>query len=461
MIEMLMVVAVLSCLLAAGYLVVSGTTSAARAIKLQSDVATINNAIRTYLVNGGSIPDSARADEVLARLKCTSDQATSARMAGLRGTMLDARLRGISIATAGPERAVWNSAKQRFEIATAGAGFSAFDLGADPSAAALEETRTRTLNLATTDKWIWDSADSVPSRPAKREVATAGVIQIEPAPPPSITRLAPPGVSIPGSLYDLGAFSPTLQVSLLDRNPPGTALLYYSIENGPWQQYTGTPLELPARLTTRIRTYAAATNSEEYEDSEPRTETYETIYFTGTAAGNFHSPLGDSRMLSSLAAGQKSPNFKWGDPATADKKQNELNFTGASFVRIAPNQEFKLGALTYYNGTTYSGTNATSIKVAIDLDLTTPGVKETLAFTFNLLSTPNRGVSADADADYVYIPDVSTSFRTTIKGKQFELILRFGEHSANGFTTIDTFHAHEGKTLSGTIYGRLSEVSVP
>ena len=82
------------------------------------DVATINNAIRTYLVNGGSIPDSTRADEVLARLKCTSDQATSARMAGLRGTMLDARLRGISIATAGPERAVWNSAKQRFEIAT-------------------------------------------------------------------------------------------------------------------------------------------------------------------------------------------------------------------------------------------------------------------------------------------------------------------------------------------------------
>ena len=53
---------------------------------------------------------------------------------------------------------------------------------------------------------------------------------------------------------------------------------------------------------------------------------------------------------------------------------------------------------------------------------------------------------------------MSTTFRTIIKGKQFELILRFGAHGPNGFTTIDTFHAHEGKTLTGTIYGRLSEV---
>ena len=56
-------------------------------------------------------------------------------------------------------------------------------------------------------------------------------------------------------------------------------------------------------------------------------------------------------------------------------------------------------------------------------------------------------------------PDVSTSFRTVIKGHSFALILRFGEHGPDGFTTIDTFHAHEGKTLRGTIYGRLTEVN--
>ena len=455
-----MVVAVLSSVVSAGYLVFSSTTEAARAGKLQSDVVTINNAIRTYLVHGGRIPATADSQAVLASLKSTADQSSGARIAGLRGTMLDARLRGIPATVPGTDRAVWNPAKQRFEIQTTGAGFSAFDLGADPAAPVAEEARARTLDLAATDKWVWDHADSSISRPVMREVFTANVAQFEPPPPPVITRLATPDVSLAGALYDYSAFSPNLAVSLIDPNPPGTARLFYSIENGPWVEYTGVPLSLPPQLTTRLRTYAAAVNGEDYEDSEPRTETYETIYFTGTSAGKFHTPVGDNLMATNLAAGQRSPNFKWGVPATADRKQNELNFTGSSFVRVAPDQEFQLGTLTYYNGTTRSNTNATGIQIAIDMDLTTPGVRESLNFTFRLLSTPNRGRNANEDADYVWIPDVSTTFRTTIKGKQFQLVLRFGEHSANGFTTIDTFHAHEGKLLTGTIYGRLSEVGV-
>lgn len=457
LLELLMGVAVLSCVLAGAYLIVSGTHSAVRGGKLQSDTAAINSAIRAYLVHGGKIPAGASGAEVIAKLKSRADQSSAARMAGLHSAMLDPRLRGIAADATSSERAVWNAGKLRFEIRSSGAGFSAFDLSGDAAAPVVEETRKGALNLAVTDKWVWDHADGSTTKPVMREVMTMNVAQVDPAVPSVITKLAVPDVSIPGALYDISAFNPLMKVSLIDPNPPGTARLFYSIDGGPWLPYGSTPLNIPANLTTRVRTYAAAVNVENYEDSDLRTETYETIYFSGRVTGVFHSPLGDLRILTNLIAGLKLPLFKWGS-ALLGSKQNQLEFAGDSFTRVAPDQEFKLGTLSYYNGTTAAGTNATSVQFATALDLTTPGVKETLNFTFKLLSTSNLGHDADVDADYVWIPSVKTNFQTTIKGKKFALVLRFGEHSQNGFTTIDTFHAHEGKTLSGTIYGRLTEV---
>ncbi len=461
LLELLMILAVLSTVMSAGYFAVSSLTSTARAGKLHSDVVTLNNAVRTYLTHGGTIPATADGAQVISRLKAKASQASSKRMAGLKGTMLDARLQGELITVAGPERAVWNAETQRFELLTSGTGFVSFDLGADPALAEAEEDRTTTLSLAQRDKWVWDSEETQISGRAPVGIATADVPNIEPGVPFVFTRLAPPDVSLGGGLYDFSAFSPALTVSLVDRNVPGTSNLYYSLDNGPWLAYTGTPLQIPPHLSTRLRTYAAALRSEDFEDSDQRTELYETIYFSGTSAGLFHSPVGDTRLKTNIGPGQRNSNFKWGDPTTSDGKQNDLTFSGAEFNNVAPDEEFVLGTLAYYNGTTWTGTNATSVQIGIDMDLTTPGVKESLNFTFTLKSTPNNGVDADADADYVWIPDVSTGFRTVIKGHSFALVLRFGEHGPNGFTTIDTFHAHEGKTLRGTIYGRLTEVNDP
>lgn len=461
LLEVLMVIAVMSCIMAGGYFIIGSTHDVTRTSKLHSDTVAVNNAIRTYLVHGGKIPAAATASDVIAKLKSTADRTSAQRMAGLHSSMVDSRLRGIPATEAGKERAVWNSAKLRFEIKTSGTGFSGFDLFGDPAAPPAEETRQGMLNLGVRDKWVWDSSDGGVTRPVMREVFTANVPQVEAPPPPAITKLASPDVSIPGALYDFSAFNPFLKVSLIDVNTPGTARIFYSIEGGKWMEYLG-PLSLPANLTTKIRTYAAAVNGEFYEDSDMRTETYETIYFSGRSTGVFHTPVGDLSLLTNLIGGLKLPLFKWGVAVSSGsggaRKQNSIEFTGDTFTRIAPDQEFKLGTLSYYNGTTQSGTNATAVQFGIDLALTTPGVTESLNYTFKLLSTPNAGKDDDADADYVWIPTVATSFRTIIKGKKFALVLRFGEHSKDGFTTIDTFHAHEGKTLSGTIYGRLTEV---
>jgi hypothetical protein len=358
----------------------------------------------------------------------------------------------------GAERAVWDPAMQRFQLRTSGIGSSEFDLGGDPVSAVTEESRSGTADLATRNNWVWDYADDAGGRKGPDRILTKEVANIAPPTPPASSKLKVPDFSRPGAIYNLAAFNPVLDISLVDRNASGMARVYYSVNNGPWTEYTGTPLQIPPQLTTTVKAYAAAVDAELHEDSDERTENYETIYFSGTSSGVFHSPEGDSRLQTNLGSGVRLQTFKWGDPATPDKKQNELQFSGARFDRIGPDTEFVLGTLTYYNGTTHSGTNATSVKVAIQLDLTTPGVKESLEFTFRLLSTPNKGVDADADADFVHIPDVSSDFRTVIKGRTFALVLSFGEHGPNGFTTIDTFHAHEGKALRGTIYGRLVQV---
>jgi hypothetical protein len=51
------------------------------------------------------------------------------------------------------------------------------------------------------------------------------------------------------------------------------------------------------------------------------------------------------------------------------------------------------------NGTTYAGTNSTSVEMEVALNLTVPQATERLDFTLNLLSTPNRGQDQNADAD--------------------------------------------------------------
>ena len=451
-------VAVLSSVAAAVYLAGGSLMEGTRRTKLQSDVVALNTAIRTYLAHGGSFPANATADVALERLKEEAATVLAARLPGLRGSLIDPRLRGEPAGPTG-DRAVWDGATQRFTIRSSGPGFARFVLGT-ASAPVAAENRGAALLLADRDKWVWNFSDAGTAAPVSaRRPGTTEVATVEAPGLASVTRLTAPEFSMPGATYDISAFSPTLAVSLADGNPAGSAQLYYSIDGGPWQRYTGSPIAVPPRLSTTLRAYAAAVDNENWEDSGIETAEYGTIFFSGSSAGRFHTPTGDRNMVTNLAAGASSPDFTWGTPApNGPRKPNELNFTGASFQNIAPDQEFEVGRLSYYNGTTLTNTNATGVRIRLDLNLTSPGITERLDFDFRLLSTPNRGQSTDEDADYVWIPDVSTSFTTTLRGRRYALVLRFGDHGANGFTTIDTFHAHEGKTLTGVVMGRFTAV---
>ena len=456
LVEMLVFVAIISCVAAAAFMLVSNLHDTAASVKFQRNVASLNQAIRSYQVNGGTIPDSATGDQVITLLKCPLSGADAAVHTGLRGASVDRRLRGVISTSSGEPRAVYDATSRRFVIASTGSGFSDFALD-DTSAVAEAAVGSRGGPTKFSDggNWVWNfnEAGAASGGPTVSPAVEPRETEEPPSPDLAIS-LAPPAFSIPGDIYDASLFRPTLPLTLSDPNPAGAATIYYSVAGGPWLAYTGT-IGIPAELATTVQAYAASTEPDSWSDSLPRTEKYGTIWFSGDSAGLFHTPVGDARLVSSIGPGQKSDTFTWGTPVPATNP-NKLEFKGAHFDRVKPDEEFELGKLTYFNGSTYSGTNATSVQIEMDLKLTVPGVTERLNFTFKLLSTPNNGRDPDADADYVYIPDVSTSFSTTIAGRKFYLVLRFGDHGTNGFTTIDTFHTHEGKTMKGVIIGKLT-----
>ncbi|MDB6070272.1 MAG: hypothetical protein JWL81_1443 [Verrucomicrobiales bacterium] len=474
LLELLIVVAAISSVATVAILNFSGSGNSVKAVKLQQDVAALNRAVRAYVLSGGDIPATATGPSVIAKLKTVASSTSRSKIAGLRNSMIDPRLLGITSSDASTMKAVWDNSKKSFILKSDGSGFREFvlDNSVAPTAAIGEE-RSTVLALDNSNKWIWNYAENESSAAAPRQGAISTHSPVSaPASGGAIQVLQAPTFSKPGALYNDSDFNPDLKVSLINPNPSNTADTYYSISNGAWLRWDGTPLSIPQALATEVRAYSAPLDPDRYEESAVSTALYETIFFSGTSTGVFKNPKGDPGLVSNLLGPLTGPLFTFGSPAVQSgfTQPNSLSFTGRSFSSIAPDQFFELGSLSYYNGSTYSGTNATSVQLTVNLSFTTPGVTETLPFTFQLLSTPNTKEDKkndwrnkqtekqmdDDDADYVYIPEVSTKFSTTIKGQTFYLVLSFGSNNGNGFTTIDEFHTHENKTMTGTIFGKFT-----
>ncbi len=459
LLEMLLVVACLSCVVAVGLMVGNNSQNSAKEIKLRHDVAVINSSLRTYLASGGAIETNTPEGAILA-LKRQAALADSMKIAGLRGTMIDRRLEGVSMDSQEPGlRAVWDSGARQFTLAESGAGYREFVLNPNAALITPEDNRKSSFDLATQSKWVWDhnAASSGPKTARANAPTGSGPIAMPHLAAVAVGELLPPKFSLPPGYYSYSSLKDTLKLQLVDQNPSDTAQIYYSIDDGAWTQYAGEEIDLSKSFATSIRAYTVSLSPDAWSDSGIVTQDYETVWFSGSNTGVFYSPRGDRNLQTNLTYGKRGSYFEWGDPASGYTKPNSLKFEGASFAKVAPEEKFVLGTLTYYNGTTYANTNATSVKIDMNLNLTEPAATEKLSFTFSLYSTTNRtNQTDDENADFVHIPTISSSFSTTIQGRTYYLKLHFGTHDANGFTTIDTFHTHENKTMSGTVCGTLT-----
>ena len=135
-----------------------------------------------------------------------------------------------------------------------------------------------------------------------------------------------------------------------------------------------------------------------------------------------------------------------------------MQFNGTDSFKAAPGEWFFLGKLTYYNGSIVSGTGAGGINLKFAFNISTPTATTTTAdYLFKLINTKNTGTDAE-NADYVYLPTLGVPFATTVGGRKFKLDVRFGETTANGFGNVSEFHIYEGKSATGSLYGRITEV---
>jgi prepilin-type N-terminal cleavage/methylation domain-containing protein len=125
LVEVIVVVALISAASAGAFFVISGVTKDSADTKLLRDVATINRAIGVYQASGGNLSDVSEPQAVIDRLKSKMTETEAKQMAGLRGSLVDTRLKAVlqdsGQAALSEQRAFWNPGRQGFYVANSGA----------------------------------------------------------------------------------------------------------------------------------------------------------------------------------------------------------------------------------------------------------------------------------------------------------------------------------------------------
>ncbi|MEM6910373.1 MAG: Ig-like domain-containing protein [Verrucomicrobiota bacterium] len=467
-----------------------GTTEEAR---LASQMHSLNSAIQIYLASGGDLSGVSDPAVVLTKLKSRATAEQAEQLVGLRDAVVDPRLKFVMMSASeeagGGERVLWNAANQRFEIATSGAGgikqlVLDSNIGLDTQST---ENRKMPVRMAKVDSWVWDYTE-VPiagwGTPGSESTAPGNA-------PPGTTGAGGdggslaggplpgggPGGSTPGGDPDgpgasgsgvkilqaphfsvqtgnYASESYPLEVALTDPNGEGLAEIHYSLNDSPWTLYEG-PLGVSAN--SRLSAYCKSID-EGHSDSISVTEYYEAWdhRFSGIVTAQFGCAEGGPTMTVGYSDGETGSAFEFGMPAEGFSTGSLLNFRGQGFNDIRPGQIFRLGTLDYFNGTIWSGTEAERVLLELRLRLTNPVSETGFRYAFELVSTVNQGNSADEDADFVYIPRLSTPFSTTLNGVTYFLELQFGYQGEDGFSSIDTFHVHEGSGAQGMVYGKFT-----
>jgi hypothetical protein len=175
----------------------------------------------------------------------------------------------------------------------------------------------------------------------------------------------------------------------------------------------------------------------------------------GSTGGTWVNPTPGAPPI--VTTGVGTPTLTWGDASAGDTGPNSVNFAPTSGgFDTQTEQAFKVGTITYFNGSTYSGTIPDSIQLALQLDFTAPGIPSVLShYTFNIVSTDNLGIDPDADADYLNLP---TAFSTTsflIGTTTYNVKLTgFENIHGDGFLTSDALalHVREDSSASADLY---------
>ncbi|MEM0896747.1 MAG: vWA domain-containing protein [Verrucomicrobiota bacterium] len=279
MLEAMFTVALIGIIAALGMTLFPNVLSTTKISKLQSDVASLNGAVKTYVAFNGNLNGVSDPNEVIRRMKSIASDTSKERMIGLRGSFLDARvaleMQSDSEASSDEPRAYWNPTNQSFYLANNGPpGIKKITLDASEEEAVRgEEDREAPLELASNAGWIWDFEDGTQNfsiaHNAPNDLPNAfpgGEVDG----PRLRYNLQPPTFSISSGTFHPADFD--LSVYLSDANPAGAARIVYRIGNSSWETYTGAALSVEP--DSIVHAQAVPIDSSRWKASSTVTETY-------------------------------------------------------------------------------------------------------------------------------------------------------------------------------------------
>ncbi|PAX59554.1 choice-of-anchor K domain-containing protein [Brunnivagina elsteri] len=189
------------------------------------------------------------------------------------------------------------------------------------------------------------------------------------------------------------------------------------------------------------------------------------LIFSGDSSGTWGEPDPGTFNTNPIYKGVGTNTFEWGlslpDIPRFRTPANSLIFKGTSFASDF-NSLFKIGDLSYYNGTVPLYTNVEKVRFHLRLSFKNPAeIKEDFDFNFNLVNSPNDPnipISDIANADYVFPTPVFTNRSFSYSGKQYTLELT-GFIEDGSSTSAKEFRVREGAKTTAAIYGRINVVS--
>lgn len=487
MVELLVTISAIGVIATITALGVSGVNRSAQHNKLNSDVQTLNSAIKMYRANGGDLSGISDSNSVLAKLKSSLSKEDKARHVGApSGRMVDNRVVAVPVSVDNWKlRANYDASNFRFEVKESGPGVEfALDPNLNELAVTIEKRDGSAVSYAKNASWIWDHAstknpnaaagpstfntkpdvtDSTPGVPTGGGSSSGsgssggGGSTTSPPPgppkPPKPPKLATPKFSKSSGAHPEDDFP--LSVSITNMPSAADADVIYQIGSGSWQSWSG-PVTI--QMNENLRAQFMAKDSAAHRDSS---QAYANFYpvagsFSGTADGNFHSPKGGPTLKYTISS--DGDRFEHGDPVFVldgepinSGETNTLNFTAKSFASVPPDQKFKLGDLFYHNGSSYYDSHATNVQLAMVIEMPDRGETVTFNLNLDLVNTENDPDDANASADYVRITNLQQNIGLKINGISYQMRLEFGATDSFGFSTNSEFHVYEGATGQGEV----------
>ncbi len=506
LVELILTITLLG-VLASVFVVRTGSQAVSvESIKLTADVRQLNQMVNLYKADGGDLKSLSRVPDVLAKLKSfRNDSSLKSHTGAASGQLLDGRVGAeLGSGQSGRPRAVWSPSRQRFEVATdnrEGAFSFDFDPARSGEAGQVDQRPDPIVKYdgRAGPSWIWGSPAADTSITHTRPTSTGGTGETsrfnpnqsktpdpgdgsggsggpggggddggdEPADPPPAAKLPTPNGIPPGGTYAYSSFPNSVTLTA-NGAPAGDSVLEYRVNGGDWQIHSGGAISISPQDKVEARNVpAAGVTAYTASDVSPN-EYYRLVaaFSGGLDSATWNNAAGGSGMVSQITSPSAgtvtfthgSTQIDLGNGEVFETGvANSLTFNRGEFNGVQPNTWFTAGTVSLLNGEIFNNSDARSVTLQLNFNLTDPPSQSGSAqVVLDLVNTAN-GADRMSSADIVRLANPNTDFTMTIGGVDYRLEVRWlstdpssGVVQSNG----RDFLVFEGATASGRLQAR-------